>query len=76
MLWAFDSGYAIATVVFALLAIAVKEDQALFVGVAAAAGAWRFRGAQPGRIALGIAIVAVNLDERLERLGVLGVPLL
>jgi uncharacterized membrane protein len=58
MLWAFDSGYAIATVVFALLAIAGKEDQALFVGVAAAAGAWRFRGAQPGRIALGIAIVA------------------
>jgi uncharacterized membrane protein len=58
MLWAFDSGYAIATVVFALLAIAVKEDQALFVGVAAAVGAWRFRGTQPGRIALGTAIVA------------------
>ncbi len=59
MIWAFDSGYAIATVAFALLAIAVKEDQALFVSVAAAVGAWRFRGTQPGRIALGIAIVAV-----------------
>jgi uncharacterized membrane protein len=56
MMWAFDSGYAIATVVFALLAIAVKEDQALFVGLTGAVGAWRFRGTQPGRIALGIAI--------------------
>ncbi|MGC2130237.1 MAG: DUF2079 domain-containing protein [Candidatus Aquilonibacter sp.] len=59
MLWAFDSGYAIATVLFALLAIAVKEDQAIFVGVTGALGAWRFRGTQPGRIALGIAIVAL-----------------
>ena len=56
MMWAFDSGYAIATVIFALLAIAVKEDQALFVGLTGAVGAWRFRGTQPGRIALGVAI--------------------
>jgi len=56
MMWAFDSGYAIATVLFALLAIAVKEDQSLFVGLTGAVGAWHFRGTQPGRIALGIAI--------------------
>jgi uncharacterized membrane protein len=56
MMWAFDSGYAIATVLFALLAIAVKEDQSLFVGLTGAVGAWHFRGTQPGRIALGISI--------------------
>ncbi|MGA7570955.1 MAG: DUF2079 domain-containing protein [Candidatus Aquilonibacter sp.] len=56
MMWAFDSGYAIAAVIFALVAIAVKEDQALFVGLTGAVGAWRFRGTRPGRIALGIAI--------------------
>ena len=57
-LWAFDSGYLIATAAFALLAICVKEDQALFVGIAAAIGAWRFRKTRPGWLALGVAIVA------------------
>ena len=58
MIWAFDSGYLTAAALFAILAIAVKEDQAIFVGVAGAAGAWRFRGTSPGRAALGIAVVA------------------
>ena len=43
MLWAFDCGRIIPAAIFALCAIAVKEDQAIFVGIAAAAGAWRFR---------------------------------
>jgi uncharacterized membrane protein len=59
MIWAFDSGYMYAAAALALLAIAVKEDQAIFVGIAGAAGAWRFRGTWPGRVALGIAIIAV-----------------
>ena len=58
MLWAFDSGRVVLAAVFALLAIGVKEDQAIFVGIAAAVGAWRFRGTRPGRVAIGIAIVA------------------
>ena len=58
MLWAFDSGRIVPAALFALVAIAVKEDQAIFVGITAAVGAWRFRRTWPGRIALGVAIVA------------------
>lgn len=61
MIWAFDSGKMIAAAAFALLAIAVKEDQALFVGVTGMAGAWRFRGTQPGRIALGVGMTGLAL---------------
>jgi uncharacterized membrane protein len=57
-IWAFEEGYTIATVIFALCAIAVKEDQTLFVAIAAAVGAWRFRGTKAGWTALGIAMVA------------------
>jgi uncharacterized membrane protein len=59
-MWAFDGGYAIATVVFAVLAIAVKEDQAIFVGIAGLAGAWRFRNTTAGRTAIGVTIVAFS----------------
>jgi uncharacterized membrane protein len=58
MVWAFDAGYLIAAAFFALLAIAVKEDQAIFVGIAALVTAWRFRGTWPGRVALGVTVVA------------------
>jgi uncharacterized membrane protein len=58
MLWAFDSGWFIPAAIFAFIAIGVKEDQAIFVGITAATGAWRFRKTWPGRIALGVAIVA------------------
>lgn len=58
MLWAFDSGRIPLAALFALCAIAVKEDQAIFVGIAAAVGAWRFRRTWPGRVALGVAILA------------------
>jgi uncharacterized membrane protein len=58
MIWAFDSGYVYAAAALALLAIGVKEDQAIFVGLTGAAGAWRFRGTWPGRVALGIATIA------------------
>ncbi|HEX8806136.1 MAG TPA: DUF2079 domain-containing protein [Candidatus Aquilonibacter sp.] len=58
MLWAFDSGRVALAALFALIAIGIKEDQAIFVGITAAAGAWRFRRTWPGRVALGVAIVA------------------
>jgi uncharacterized membrane protein len=58
MVWAFDSGYLIAAALFALVAIAIKEDQAIFVGVTGSVVAWRFRGTAPGRVGLGIAVVA------------------
>jgi uncharacterized membrane protein len=57
--WAFDGGYVIATVLFALVAIAVKEDQALFVGVAGLAGAWRFRRTMPGFAAFAVGVAGL-----------------
>lgn len=58
MLWAFDAGRIVPAAIFALCAVAVKEDQAIFVGIAAAVGAWRFRRTWPGRVALGVATLA------------------
>ena len=43
LLWAFDGGLPVWTVVFALAAIAVKEDQALFIAIAGATGAIAYR---------------------------------
>ena len=59
MMWAFDAGYAWGAILAAVLAIAVKEDQAIFVGVTAAVGAWRFRGTTAGRYALAVAMLAL-----------------
>jgi uncharacterized membrane protein len=57
MLWAFDGGRLRLAFVFALLAMAVKEDQAIFVAVAGILGWWRFRGTMAGRTALAAAFV-------------------
>jgi uncharacterized membrane protein len=59
LLWAFDGGYVGATVVFAALALAVKEDQAIFLTAAGAFGAWIYRR-DPARmrLALGVAVVS------------------
>jgi uncharacterized membrane protein len=59
LLWAFDGGYAGWTVLFALVALAVKEDQALFVAIAAAIGAVAYRrDAVRLRLAIGVGIGA------------------
>ena len=57
MIWAFECGSTIATLLFALIAIAVKEDQAIFVGIAGLAGAWRFGKTKAGRTSIGVAIL-------------------
>ncbi len=59
MLWAFDSGRWRLTMLFALAALAVKEDQAVFLLIAGALGAWRFRGTTMGRTALAVACASV-----------------
>ena len=59
MLWAFDSGYFLASGIAALVALSVKEDQALFLAVAGGLGAWSFRGTRAGRFALWIGIAGV-----------------
>jgi len=43
LLWAFDGGYIAATLVFAALALAIKEDQAIFLSAAGAIGAFAYR---------------------------------
>ena len=58
MLWAFDGGYLRLTFLFAALALAVKEDQAIFVAVAGFAAFRRFRGTSFGRAGLTIAVIA------------------
>ena len=55
--WAFDGGYPRAAFAFALAAICVKEDQAIFVALGGAALWWRFRGTTAGRYALAAALL-------------------
>jgi uncharacterized membrane protein len=55
LLWAFDGGYAVATLVFAAVALSVKEDQAFFLTAAGAIGAFAYRQ-DPKRRALAITV--------------------
>ncbi|HTX60182.1 MAG TPA: DUF2079 domain-containing protein [Verrucomicrobiae bacterium] len=57
-LYLFDAGRLWWSVLAALAAIAVKEDQAAFIAVAGFLGWWRFRGTMPGLAALAVAVVA------------------
>ena len=43
LLWAFDGGYVAWTAAFALLAVSIKEDQALFLAVSGAIGCIAYR---------------------------------
>lgn len=61
MLYAFDAGSMGWTIVFALITLAVKEDQALFLAIAGALGAWRFRGTVRGRVATAILVISVAI---------------
>lgn len=59
LLWSFDRGYTIGTVLFALLALSVKEDQALFLAIAGTIGAYAYRrDALRQRLCGGIALVS------------------
>ncbi len=54
---ALDGGYAIAALAFAVIAICVKEDQALFVAFAGFVGAWKFRDATARRVAFAAGVL-------------------
>ena len=57
LLWAFDAGYLGVAAIAALVALAVKEDQAIFLAAAGAIGAWIYRSdARRARFAGGVAI--------------------
>ncbi len=57
-LYAFDAGLFVWAIAAAAIALSVKEDQAGFLMIAGALGAWRFRGTTAGRVAAAIAIVS------------------
>ncbi|MDE2482696.1 MAG: DUF2079 domain-containing protein [bacterium] len=59
MLWAFDGGMLGASFAFALVTLAVKEDQAIFLAIAGGLGAWRYRGERAGRVALVVALLSL-----------------
>lgn len=59
LLWAFDGGYVAWTIVFAVLAVSVKEDQALFVAVAGAIAAIAYRR-DPQRLRLAGTIAVLS----------------
>jgi len=60
LLWAFDAGYLGIAAVAALVALAVKEDQAIFLTAAGGIGAWLYRtDPRRSRFALGVAIAGL-----------------
>jgi uncharacterized membrane protein len=60
-LYAFDAGAIRWTIVLALVTLAVKEDQAIFLAIAGALGAWRFRGTPRGRVAVAVLVVSIAI---------------
>ena len=58
-LYAFDAGLMAWAVIAALITLSVKEDQAAFLAIGGALGAWRFRGTTRGRVAAAIAVVSL-----------------
>ena len=58
-LYFYDSGLLLWTVIAALITLAIKEDQAIFLAIAGTLGAWRDRGTKRGRVALAIAFCSI-----------------
>jgi uncharacterized membrane protein len=57
-IYAFDAGLIAWAFVASLITLSIKEDQAVFLGIAGVLGAWRYRGTQRGRLAAAVAIVS------------------
>ncbi|HEY6325414.1 MAG TPA: DUF2079 domain-containing protein [Candidatus Cybelea sp.] len=58
-LYAFDAGLMRCTFAFALVTLAIKEDQALFLAIGGALGTWHYRGTTRGKVAAAIAAISV-----------------
>ncbi len=59
LLWAFDGGFPVATPLLAAVTLAIKEDQALFLAVGGAVGAFAYRrDPLRMRLAVGVAVVS------------------
>jgi uncharacterized membrane protein len=59
MLYSFDAGLMLWTLVFAFVTLAIKEDQSIFLAIAGGLGAWYFRGTTAGRVAAAAGIISV-----------------
>ncbi len=60
-LYAFDAGSVAGTFAGAAVTLAIKEDQAVFLALAGALGAWRWRGTTRGRVASAVALASAAL---------------
>lgn len=58
-LYAFEAGSIPGTIVGAIVTLSIKEDQAVFLAIAGAIGAFAYRGTTRGRVAAAIAVVSV-----------------
>ena len=58
-LYTFDAGLLTLSFAGALVTLSIKEDQAVFLAIGGAIGAWVFRGTARGRVAGTIAAIAV-----------------
>jgi uncharacterized membrane protein len=59
MLYLFDGGMLLWAAAAAMVALAVKEDQAVFLTIAGGLGWWRYRGTMFGLVALAIGAVSL-----------------
>jgi uncharacterized membrane protein len=58
-LYAFDAGMMTWAFVCALITLSIKEDQAVFLAIGGALGAWHFRGTERGRAAATVAVTSL-----------------
>ncbi|HEX4014097.1 MAG TPA: DUF2079 domain-containing protein [Candidatus Cybelea sp.] len=58
-LYAFESGSIVGTIAGAIVTLSIKEDQAIFLAIAGALGAWKYRGTERGFVAGAIAVASV-----------------
>lgn len=59
--WAFDAGRLVIAVIAAIVAMCVKEDQAIFMAIAGAAAAWQYRRSPKGTAGAIIAVSGVAI---------------
>jgi uncharacterized membrane protein len=58
-LYAFDAGLIVWVAIGAGVTLSIKEDQAAFLAIAGALGAWQFRGTARGRVAAAVTVASL-----------------
>lgn len=60
-IYAFDAGLIAAAAIAAVVTLSIKEDQAVFLAIAGALGAWWYRGTARGRLAAAVGVLSVGV---------------